>query len=91
MINSAKRSGEGHLREVWVGCAHLPPAGSTVLLVSSFVNPLILTVISIKFLLVTSIYSTPEVMRIKDVITEDEFFLSITSPKYFYKRSMGTR
>ena len=37
-------------------------------------------------------YSTPEVMRIKDMITQGEFFLDIliTSPQYFYKKNMGT-
>ena len=39
-------------------------------------------------------YSTPEVMRIKDMITQmqGEFLgIFITSPQYFYKKSMGTR
>ena len=35
-------------------------------------------------------YSTPEVMRIKDMIIQGKFSL-ITSPQYFYKKSMGTR
>ena len=52
------------------------------------------TVISIKFLLVIIInaYSTPEVMRIKDMITQDEFsVILITSPQHFDRKSMGTR
>ena len=37
-------------------------------------------------------YSTPEVMRIKDMITQGEFsWYFITSPQYFCKKSMGTR
>ena len=39
-------------------------------------------------------YSTPEVMRIKDLITQCKVnFLDflITSPQYFYKKSMATR
>ena len=37
-------------------------------------------------------HSTPEVKRIKDMITQGEFLdILITSPQYFYKRSMGTR
>ena len=37
-------------------------------------------------------YSTPEVMRIKDMITHWNIFdILITSPKYFYKKSVGTR
>ena len=40
-------------------------------------------------------HSTPEVMRIEDMITQGEFswyfYLFVTSPQYFYKKSMGTR
>ena len=37
-------------------------------------------------------YSTPEVMGIKDMITQGEFsMILITSPRHFYKKSMGTR
>ena len=38
--------------------------------------------------------STPEVMRIKDMITQGDLAIMIfliTSPQYFYKRSMETR
>ena len=36
-------------------------------------------------------YSIPEVMRIKDMITLGEFalYFLITSPQYFFKKSMG--
>ena len=37
-------------------------------------------------------YSTPEVMRIKDIINQGEFLdILITSPQYFYMKSMGAR
>ena len=37
-------------------------------------------------------YSTPEIMRIKDMVTPGKFSdIFITSPQYFYKKSMGTR
>ena len=37
-------------------------------------------------------HSTPEVMRIKDMITQGEFLdFLITSPRYFYRKSMETR
>ena len=37
-------------------------------------------------------YSTPEVMRFKDMITQGEFLdIFITYPQYFYKKSMMTR
>ena len=39
-------------------------------------------------------YSIPEVMRIKDMITQGGFStvdILITSPQYFYKKSMGTK
>ena len=35
-------------------------------------------------------YSTPEVMRIKDMITQVDFLgVLLTSPQYFYRKSMG--
>ena len=37
-------------------------------------------------------YSTSEVMRINDMITQGEFLdILITYRQYFYKKSMGTR
>ena len=37
-------------------------------------------------------YSTTEAMRIEDMIIQSEFFIYIlTSPHFFYKKSMGTR
>ena len=40
-----------------------------------------------------NVHSTPEVMRIKDMISPKLNFLDIlpTSPQYFYKKSMRTR
>ena len=34
-------------------------------------------------------YLAPEVMRIKDMITQGKFYFLITSPQYFYNKAMG--